>query len=295
MTGTAHIIDGRNIAMKIRGQLSGRVAEFRRTHGITPGLAVILVGDNMAGQTYVRNKAKATTECGMESFAHILPGSTSQEDLVALVGTLARDPAVHGILVQLPLPSHIKEQDILAEIPPEKDVDGFHFVNVGKLALGLPCLPPCTPSGIIALLKETLGDLSGRRALVIGRSNIVGKPLSLMLTAQNCTVTLAHSHTREMADECARADIIVSAVGKPRFLRGEWIRPGATVIDVGINHIVTGGEKRLVGDVCFDEAVSRAGAITPVPGGVGPMTIAMLLENTLKAARMQAGKKEIFS
>ncbi|HAU29725.1 MAG TPA: bifunctional methylenetetrahydrofolate dehydrogenase/methenyltetrahydrofolate cyclohydrolase FolD [Rhodospirillaceae bacterium] len=292
----ARIIDGKAIAAKIRNHIALKTATLAQKHGITPGLAVILVGENMASQTYVRNKARATTAVGMESFGHLLPEETTQENLIALVHKLNADARVHGILVQLPLPGHMNEAAVLAEVTPEKDVDGFHFANVGKLVLGLPCLPPCTPSGILALLKETLGNLDGLRALVIGRSNIVGKPLSIMLTNENCTVTLAHSKTRNIAAECARADIIVSAVGKPEFLRGEWIKPGATVIDVGINHVLVpedaggdGEKKKLVGDVCFNEALDVAKAITPVPGGVGPMTIAMLLENTLKAACMQAG------
>jgi methylenetetrahydrofolate dehydrogenase (NADP+)/methenyltetrahydrofolate cyclohydrolase len=266
-----------------------QVAALRENSGITPGLAVVLVGDNPASQVYVRNKAKQTVEAGMESFEHRLPASTSEDELLALVGRLNADPAVNGILVQLPLPGQIDSNAVINAIDPGKDVDGFHLVNVGKLATGdTGGLVPCTPLGCSMLLKDRLGDLSGLNAVVVGRSNIVGKPMAALLLKESCTVTIAHSRTRNLAEECRRADILVAAVGRPRMIQGDWIKPGATVIDVGINRIDgSDGKARLVGDVDFDSAVAVASAITPVPGGVGPMTIACLLRNTLAATMAQ--------
>ena len=245
-----------------------------------------------ASQVYVRNKAKQTSEVGMASFEHKLGKETGQAELLALVERLNADPAVNGILVQLPLPKQIDPQAVLDAIDPAKDVDGFHVVNAGKLATGGKALVPCTPLGCLMLLKDRLGDLSGKRAVVVGRSNIVGKPMAQLLLGESCTVTIAHSRTRDLAGECRRAEILIAAVGKPEMIRGDWIQPGATVIDVGINRIERDGKTKLVGDVAYDEAVKVAGAITPVPGGVGPMTIAVLLQNTLTAARRQRGLPE---
>ncbi len=253
--------------------------------GVIPGLAVVLVGDDPASEVYVRNKARTTREVGMASFEHRLPADTTEADLLALVAALNADPAVHGILVQLPLPRHIDSARVLDAISPDKDVDGFHVINAGRLAAGLPGLVPCTPLGCLLMLKAELGDLSGARAVVLGRSNIVGKPMAALLLRESCTVTVAHSRTQDLAGECRRADILVAAVGRPEMVRGDWIKPGATVLDVGINRVpAASGKTRLVGDVAFAEAVEVAGRITPVPGGVGPMTIACLLRNTLAAA-----------
>ncbi|UEM20707.1 bifunctional methylenetetrahydrofolate dehydrogenase/methenyltetrahydrofolate cyclohydrolase FolD [Skermanella mucosa] len=293
----ARIIDGKAFAQRLRDRLSLQVAALGEAHGLQPGLAVVLVGENPASQVYVRNKGQATVAAGMRSFEHRLPDSTDQATLIGLVERLNRDPAVNGILVQLPLPPQIDPAAVIAAIDPDKDVDGFHVENAGRLALGLPGMVPCTPLGCMMLLNDVLGDdLSGRRALVLGRSSIVGKPMASLLLAASCTVTTAHSRTRDLAEECRRADILVAAVGRPEMVRGDWIKPGATVIDVGINRVpsldpvaASEGRTRLVGDVAFDEAARVAGAITPVPGGVGPMTIACLLLNTLTATCRQKG------
>jgi methylenetetrahydrofolate dehydrogenase (NADP+) / methenyltetrahydrofolate cyclohydrolase len=288
---TARIIDGKGFAAALRGRIATRVAAFVETTGHAPGLAVVLVGEDPASQVYVRNKAKQTAEAGMASFEHRLDTATPQADLLALVAALNADPAVDGILVQLPLPPHIDERAVLAAIDPAKDVDGFHVINVGQLATGQDALVPCTPLGCLMLLRDTLGDLSGAEAVVIGRSNIVGKPMAQLLLGDSCTVTIAHSRTRDLPAVTRRADILVAAVGRAEMVRGDWIRPGATVIDVGINRVpgAEPGKTKLVGDVHFAEAMQVAGAITPVPGGVGPMTIACLLRNTLVAAHRRAG------
>ena len=288
----AKIIDGKVFAEGLRGRLATEVAALKAQHGFAPGLAVVLVGEDPASQVYVRNKAKQTSEVGMASFEHKLDKETGQAELLALVERLNADPAVNGILVQLPLPKQIDPQAVLDAIDPAKDVDGFHVVNAGKLATGGKALVPCTPLGCLMLLKDRLGDLSGKRAVVVGRSNIVGKPMAQLLLGESCTVTIAHSRTRDLPGECRRAEILIAAVGKPEMIRGDWIQPGATVIDVGINRIERDGKTKLVGDVAYDEAVKVAGAITPVPGGVGPMTIAVLLQNTLTAARRQHGLTE---
>jgi methylenetetrahydrofolate dehydrogenase (NADP+) / methenyltetrahydrofolate cyclohydrolase len=285
------IIDGKAFAEGLRRRVAAKVAELKAGHGFAPGLAVVLVGEDPASQVYVRNKAKQTVETGMASFEHKLSRDTSEADLLALVKRLNADSEVNGILVQLPLPKQIDPQAVLDAIDPAKDVDGFHIVNVGRLATGGTALVPCTPLGCLMLLKDRLGDLSGKRAMVLGRSNIVGKPMAQLLLGENCTVTIAHSRTRDLPGECRRAEILVAAVGKPEMVRGDWIQPGATVIDVGINRVERDGKARLVGDVAYDEAVKVAGGITPVPGGVGPMTIACLLQNTLTAACRQRGVK----
>ncbi|MBW7835944.1 MAG: bifunctional methylenetetrahydrofolate dehydrogenase/methenyltetrahydrofolate cyclohydrolase FolD [Sphingomonadales bacterium] len=282
---TARIIDGKAFAAALRQRIKTRVTDLKARTGETPGLAVVLVGEDPASQVYVRNKGQQTREVGMNSFEHRLPAETLEAELLALIAKLNDDPAVHGILVQLPLPRHMDEQKVIAAIDPKKDVDGFHVVNAGLLATGGQGLVPCTPWGCLMLLKDTLGDLTGLKAVVVGRSNIVGKPMAQLLVRESCTVTIAHSKTRDLAAECRQADILVAAVGRPEMIRGDWIKPGATVIDVGINRIpAEDGKTRLVGDVCFTEARQVAGAITPVPGGVGPMTIACLLDNTLTAA-----------
>lgn len=284
----ASIIDGKLVAAELRFEIAQKVRSLQQDYAITPGLAVILVGDDPASQVYVRNKSIQTRECGMNSFVHKLPADTSGDELLRLIQSLDSDPFVNGILVQLPLPAHIDETAVLRAIAPAKDVDGFHPENVGALATGGDCLVPCTPQGCVMLLKRQHGSLSGMRALVVGRSNIVGKPVAQLLLRENCTVIIAHSRTKDLADECRRADIIVAAVGRPRMIRGEWIKSGATVIDVGINRIAGPDAKAiLVGDVDFDSASKVAGAITPVPGGVGPMTIACLLHNTLLATCRQ--------
>ncbi|HEY6335035.1 MAG TPA: bifunctional methylenetetrahydrofolate dehydrogenase/methenyltetrahydrofolate cyclohydrolase FolD [Alphaproteobacteria bacterium] len=289
----AKIIDGKAFAERVRARVATDVAALTTAHGLTPGLAVILVGDNPASRAYVASKKKATVEAGMRSFERMLAASTSEAALLAEIAQLNADPAVHGILVQLPLPAQIREAAVIEALDPRKDVDGFHTRNVGLLWTGSEGIVPCTPLGCFMLLKETLGELAGARAVVVGRSNIVGKPIANLLLRENCTVTIAHSRTRELAQECRRADILVAAVGKPEMVRGDWIKPGAAVIDVGINRVTaeTAGKSRLVGDVAFAEAVKVAGAITPVPGGVGPMTIACLLRNTVSAACRQAGIK----
>jgi methylenetetrahydrofolate dehydrogenase (NADP+)/methenyltetrahydrofolate cyclohydrolase len=282
---TASIIDGKAFALGLRERVAQQVASFRAAAGRAPGLAVVLVGADPASAVYVRNKHKATIGAGMESFEHKLPADTSQADLIALVDQLNADPAVDGILVQLPLPGHIDERAVTTRIDPDKDVDGFHPVNAGRLATGLDGFVPCTPLGCLMLLKDQLGDLAGLDAVVIGRSNIVGKPMAQLLIKESCTVTVAHSKTKDLSSVVKRADIVVAAVGRPEMVKGEWIKPGATVIDVGINRT----EQGLVGDVDFAGALSVAGAVTPVPGGVGPMTIAVLLRNTLVSAHRRAG------
>ena len=287
-------IDGKAFAQVLRGRVAAAAERLKAEHGLTPGLAVVLVGADPASQVYVRSKGRQTVEAGMNSFEHRLPETASEAELLALVASLNADPAVHGILVQLPLPGQIDEQKVIAAIDPNKDVDGFHVINAGRLMTGAAGdqapLVPCTPLGCLLLLKDRLGDLSGLHAVVVGRSNIVGKPMGQLLLAQHCTVTTAHSRTRDLPEVCRRADILVAAVGRPEMIRGDWIKPGATVIDVGINRIDTGeGKTRLVGDVAFEEAAAVAGAITPVPGGVGPMTIACLLANTVTAACRQQG------
>jgi methylenetetrahydrofolate dehydrogenase (NADP+) / methenyltetrahydrofolate cyclohydrolase len=272
----AHIIDGKAIAAKVRADVAFHVQRLKRDHKFAPGLAVVLVGEDPASKVYVKNKAVQTAECGMKSVEHKLPVETTEAALLELVATLNRDDTIHGILVQMPLPKHIDSLKVIESINPLKDVDGFHAVNVGRLSIGERALVPCTPTGL--------------DAVVIGRSNIVGKPMAQLLIKEDCTVTIAHSRTRDIEAVCRRADILVAAIGRPEFVKGSWIKPGAIVIDVGINRIVgTDGKGKLVGDVAFDEAVKVAGAITPVPGGVGPMTIACLLKNTLEAAQMQHG------
>jgi len=282
---TAEIIDGKAFAAGLRARIATLVPAFEAAAGRVPGLAVVLVGEDPASAVYVRSKGKQTREAGMASFEHKLPVDTSQADLLALVDQLNADASVDGILVQLPLPKHIDEQAVLLRISPEKDVDGFHPVNAGRLATGLEGFVPCTPLGCLMLLQDKLGSLSGLDAVVIGRSNIVGKPMAALLTKASATVTIVHSRTRNLPHYLRHADIVVAAVGIPHFVKGEWLKPGATVIDVGINRTDNG----LVGDVDFDGAASVAGAITPVPGGVGPMTIACLLRNTLVAAHRNAG------
>jgi methylenetetrahydrofolate dehydrogenase (NADP+)/methenyltetrahydrofolate cyclohydrolase len=285
-----NIIDGKAFADRLRRTIAAHVAALKQSHSLTPGLAVVLVGEDPASQVYVRNKARQTEEAGMHSFEHRLPADTSQAALLSLVDRLNKDPAVNGILVQLPLPKQIDPQAVIDALDPAKDVDGFHVVNAGKLATGGSGLVPCTPLGCLLLLRDRLGDLSGKRAVVVGRSNIVGKPMAQLLLAESCTVTVAHSRTRDLPAECRRAEILVAAVGKAEMVRGDWVGEGATVIDVGINRVeAAGGKTRLVGDVAFAEAAKRAGAITPVPGGVGPMTIACLLKNTVTAACRQRG------
>ena len=287
---SARIIDGKAIALALRARVATGVATFADAAHRAPGLAVVLVGDDPARHDYVRNKGLAVAAAGMASFEHRLPADTSEDQLLALVAALNADDRIDGILVQLPLPPHIAEARVIASVDPAKDVDGFHPLNAGRLASGLPGLVPCTPSGCLLLLREVLGSLSGAEALVVGRSNIVGKPVAALLTAASATVTLAHSRTRDLADHVARADIVVAAAGIPELVRGAWLKRGATVIDVGINRVAgIDGKPRLVGDVAFTEALDVAGAITPVPGGVGPMTIACLLRNTLLAAHSRFG------
>jgi methylenetetrahydrofolate dehydrogenase (NADP+)/methenyltetrahydrofolate cyclohydrolase len=287
----AAIIDGKAFAETLRGKVGTFAASFTAAAGRPAGLAVVLVGEDPASQVYVRNKGKQTLACGMASFEHRLPADTPEADLLALVEKLNADPAVDGILVQLPLPGHIHEAKVIAAINPDKDVDGFHVVNVGRLATGLPGFVPCTPLGCIMLLKDRLGSLAGLDAVVIGRSNIVGKPMAQLLLAESCTVTVAHSRTRDLPGAVRRADIVIAAVGRAEMVKGDWLKPGATVIDVGINRVpaAEAGKTRLVGDVDFASARAVAGAITPVPGGVGPMTIAVLLRNTVVAAHRNAG------
>ena len=287
---TARLIDGKAFAAGLRERVARVAAEFASQQGRPPGLAVVLVGEHPPSAAYVRSKAKATREAGMESFEHKLPADVSQGQLMALVDELNADPAVDGILVQLPLPRHIDEPSVILRIDPDKDVDGFHPMNAGRLAVGLEALVPCTPLGCLILLQHELGDLTGLDAIVVGRSNIVGKPMAQLLIQASCTVTVAHSRTRDLAAAVRRSDIVVAAVGRPELIRGEWLKPGATVIDVGQERVEQpDGTRKLLGDVAFDEALKVAGAITPVPGGVGPMTIACLLRNTVVAAHRRAG------
>jgi len=286
----ADIIDGKAFAAGLRERVAKQVETLKSQHDITPGLAVVLVGENPASEVYVRNKGRQTREAGMESLEYKRDASISEQELLDLVDELNHDDSVNGILVQLPLPDHIDSDKVLAAIDPDKDVDGFHTVNVGRLWTGLPGLVPCTPLGCSLLLKDRLGDLSGKHAVIVGRSNIVGKPMAALLLRENCTVEIAHSRTQDLAGEVKRADIVVAAVGRQEMIPGDWIKQGATVIDVGINRIPTDeGKTRLVGDVHFESAEKVAGAITPVPGGVGPMTIACLLNNTVEATCMQRG------
>jgi len=286
-------IDGKAFAEKLRERVGAEVARIKADHNVTPGLAVVLVGEDPASSVYVRNKAKQTEEAGMHSIKHQLSADTPEANLLALIGELNADPAVNGILVQLPLPDQIDDQKVLAAIDVEKDVDGFHVENVGRLWTGGDALVPCTPYGCLMMLKDRIGDLSGQRAVIVGRSNIVGKPMAALLLAESCTVSICHSRTKDLEERCREADILVAAVGRAEMVRGDWVKPGATVIDVGINRIPAPekgeGKTRLVGDVAYAEAAEVAGAITPVPGGVGPMTIACLLRNTVVAACRQNG------
>lgn len=292
----AQIIDGKAFAGKVRAKVATHVAALQEQHGITPGLAVVLVGEDPASQVYVRSKGKMTLEVGMQSFEHRLPADTSEADLLAMVDRLNADPAVHGILVQLPLPDHLDSDLVINRIDPAKDVDGFHVSNVGLLGTGQKSMVPCTPLGCLMMLRDHHGSLSGMNAVVVGRSNIVGKPMAQLLLGDSCTVTIAHSRTKDLAEVVGRADIVVAAVGRPEMVPGDWIKTGATVIDVGINRIDApekgAGKTRLVGDVHFESAAARAGAITPVPGGVGPMTIACLLANTVTACCRANGLEE---
>jgi methylenetetrahydrofolate dehydrogenase (NADP+)/methenyltetrahydrofolate cyclohydrolase len=287
---TARIIDGKAIAAGLRAAVAAETRRLAAASGLVPGLAVVLVGENPASKAYVGSKSRAVVEAGMRPYDFQLPATTSAAELLGLIGELNADAAVHGILVQLPLPPQIDAARVIAAVDPDKDVDGFHPLNAGRLASGLPALVPCTPAGCIKLAKTVHQSLGGLDAVVIGRSNIVGKPLLQLLLAENATVTIAHSRTRDLPALCRRADLLFAAIGRPEMVRGDWIKAGATVIDVGINRVpADGGKSRIVGDVCFAEAVDVAGAVTPVPGGVGPMTIACLLVNTLRAACMQAG------
>ena len=284
---TAQLIDGKAFAAQVRGQVAEHVARLKQEHGIVPGLAVVLVGEDPASQVYVRSKGKQTVEVGMTSFEHKLDASVSEEELIAVIDQLNADPAVHGILVQLPLPKHLNEELVIGRIDPAKDVDGFHISNVGLLGTGQKSMVPCTPLGCLMMLRDHFGSLSGCEAVVIGRSNIVGKPMAQLLLGDSCTVTIAHSRTRDLPEVVRRADIVVAAVGRPEMVPGDWIKPGAVVIDVGINRIAApekgAGKMKLVGDVDFSSCAEVAGAITPVPGGVGSMTIACLSANTLTA------------
>lgn len=293
---SATLIDGKAFAAGLVDRVAAASARLGQAHGVTPGLAVVIVGEDPASQIYVRNKGETTLRAGMRSDTHRLSDTTTQAELLALIADLNADAGIHGILVQLPLPAHIDSSAVLGAIDPDKDVDGFHVVNAGRLAVGLPGLVPCTPLGCLMLLKGELGDLSGLNAVIVGRSNIVGKPMAQLLLGESCTVTIAHSRTRDLPALCRTADILVAAVGRAEMVRGDWIKPGATVIDVGINRVpsrdpvkAAEGKTRVVGDVAFDEARSVAGRITPVPGGVGPMTIACLLANTYTAACRSAG------
>ncbi|WP_421935272.1 bifunctional methylenetetrahydrofolate dehydrogenase/methenyltetrahydrofolate cyclohydrolase FolD [Phenylobacterium sp.] len=293
---TAQIIEGLPVADRLRADVAAEVARLRAEHGLQPGLAVVLVGDDPASQAYVKSKGEQSKAAGMHSVTHLLPGDTTQETLEALVRDLAADPAIHGVLVQLPLPKHLDEKPVIELIGPDKDVDGLHVVNAGRLVAGLPALVACTPTGCLILLKATLGDLTGKHAVVVGRSLLVGKPIAQLLLAENCTVTMAHSRTVDLPGICRQADILVAAVGQPRMIRGDWIKPGACVIDVGINRVpfdnpeqAAAGKTKIVGDVNYKEALQVAGSITPVPKGVGPMTVAVLLHNTVLAAKRLAG------
>jgi methylenetetrahydrofolate dehydrogenase (NADP+)/methenyltetrahydrofolate cyclohydrolase len=285
----ARVIDGKAIAADLRRRVQGAVEQLKADHGFIPGLAVVLVGDNPASRVYVANKARQTTEVGMRSFEHRLPATASEAELLALVNRLNSDPEVDGILIQLPLPKQIGSEKVINSVNPDKDVDGFHVINAGRLATGQDALVPCTPVGCLILAKTVLGKLDGLEAVVIGRSNIVGKPVAQLLLQENATVTIAHSRTRDLRAVCRRADLVIAAVGKPRLVKGDWLKPGATVIDVGINRIEENGKGRIVGDCDYEDCARVAGHITPVPGGVGPMTIACLLANTVKAARLARG------
>ena len=292
----AQIIDGKATAERLRAEVAAEVAILKAEHGLQPGLAVVLVGDDPASQVYVRSKGEHSKAAGMHSVTHRLPADASQADLLAMVDQLNRDPAIHGILVQLPLPKGLDEKTVIEAIDPAKDVDGLHVVNAGRLAQGLPSLVPCTPLGCMILLRDTLGDLSGKRAVVVGRSVLVGKPIAQLLLQADCTVTIAHSRTQDLPAVCREADILVAAVGRPQMIKADWIKPGATVIDVGINRVpfrdpvkAAEGKTKLVGDVAYKEALAVAGHITPVPGGVGLMTVACLLQNTVTAAKRIAG------
>lgn len=293
---SAQLIDGKAFAAKVRGQVAEHVARLKTDHGITPGLAVVLVGEDPASQVYVRSKGKQTVEVGMKSIEHKLDADTSEADLLAIVDQLNSDPEIHGILVQLPLPKHLNEDLVINSISPEKDVDGFHISNVGLLGTGQKSMVPCTPLGCLMMLRDHHGSLSGMDAVVVGRSNIVGKPMAQLLLGDSCTVTIAHSRTKDLPEVVRRADIVVAAVGRPEMVPGDWIKPGATVIDVGINRLDAPekgeGKTRLVGDVDFESCAAVAGAITPVPGGVGPMTIACLLANTVTACCRANGLEE---
>jgi len=285
MADDPKIIDGKAFAANLRSKIATALSDLKKANGLVPGLAVVLVGEDAASQVYVRNKAKQTVEVGMLSFEHRLPEEASEEEVLNLVEQLNKDTQVHGILVQLPLPDQIDANKVIGTIDPAKDVDGFHVINAGLLATGQDALVACTPVGCVMLAKDRLGDLSGVNAVVVGRSNIVGKPVAQLLLKENCTVTIAHSRTKDLPGLCRTADLLIAAVGRPEMIKGDWIKPGACVIDVGINRIETDeGKTRLVGDVAFKEAYEIAGAITPVPGGVGPMTIACLLLNTVRAA-----------
>ena len=292
----ASLIDGKAFSLTLVERVAAAAARLEAAHGVKPGLAVVIVGEDPASQLYVRNKGETTLKAGMRSDTHRLADTTTQEELLALIASLNADAGIHGILVQLPLPRHIDSAAVLGAIDPDKDVDGFHVVNVGRLAVGLPGMIPCTPLGSLMLLKDQLGDLSGLNAVIVGRSNIVGKPMAQLLLGESCTVTVAHSRTRDLPALCRTADILVAAVGRPEMIKGDWIKPGATVIDVGINRVpskdpvkAAEGKTRVVGDVDFNQAIEVAGRITPVPGGVGPMTIACLLANTYTAACRAAG------
>jgi methylenetetrahydrofolate dehydrogenase (NADP+)/methenyltetrahydrofolate cyclohydrolase len=283
------VIDGKAAAATLRASLAKTVAKLKADHGLTPGLAVVLVGEDPASQVYVRNKAKQTVEVGMDSVEHKLPVDTKEEDLLSLIDSLNKNDAIHGILVQLPLPSHINEFKVINSVSHDKDVDGFHLINVGRLNTDGGGVVPCTPLGCLMMLKEHHGDLTGMHAVIVGRSNIVGKPMAALLLQANCTVTIAHSRTKDLEGLCRTADILVAAVGRPRMVPGSWVKPGATVIDVGINRIEEDGKNRLVGDVDYESVAAVAGAVTPVPGGVGPMTIACLLHNTVQQAKRIKG------
>jgi methylenetetrahydrofolate dehydrogenase (NADP+) / methenyltetrahydrofolate cyclohydrolase len=289
---TASVIDGKAFAASVRAQVQAHVARLKEERGITPGLAVVLVGEDPASQVYVRNKGVQTVEVGMVSFEHKLPAETSEADLLALIARLNADPRVHGILVQLPLPAHLNSELVINAIDPAKDADGFHISNVGLLGTGQKSMVPCTPLGCLMMLRDHHGKLAGMNAVVVGRSNIVGKPMAQLLLGDSCTVTIAHSRTKDLAAVCRGADILVAAVGRPEMITGEYVKPGATVIDVGINRIERDGKVKLVGDVHYESAAAVAGAITPVPGGVGPMTIACLLANTLTACCRANGLAE---
>jgi methylenetetrahydrofolate dehydrogenase (NADP+)/methenyltetrahydrofolate cyclohydrolase len=289
---TATVIDGKAFAAKVRGQVADHVARLKAEHGIVPGMAVVLVGEDPASQVYVSSKGKSTVEVGMNSFEHKLSAETDEATLLALIGRLNRDPAVNGILVQLPLPKHLDSDLVINAIDPAKDVDGFHISNVGLLGTGQKSMVPCTPLGCLMMLRDHHGSLAGMNAVVVGRSNIVGKPMAQLLLGDSCTVTIAHSRTKDLAAVCRGADILVAAVGRPEMITGDYVKPGATVIDVGINRIERDGKARLVGDAHYESCAQVAGAITPVPGGVGPMTIACLLANTLTATCRAHGVQE---